>query len=273
MLSAQSRAHLKGVHPDLARVVLAAAAAGARFQVTEGLRDSARQRELYAAGKSQTLRSRHLTGHAVDVVAETAPGRVTYDETAMRELAAAIKSAAARLGIPVEWGGDWTSLHDTPHWQLPRGRYPEYESFAGWRDAAREPLRRDASDDAWATTVAVETPPPIRTGASLAALGLAGWARVASASRTAWALAVILVTAICDLVNAIFSAAAAIQSDAQGVIEPMASLIRSVWSEVPIALRVVSVAGLAYALLRHVDIRAHYAELRAQIAAATKGST
>lgn len=272
MLSAQSRAHLKGVHPDLARVVLAAAAAGARFQVTEGLRDATRQRELYAAGKSQTLRSRHLTGHAVDVVAETAPGRVTYDETAMRELAAAIKSAAARLGIPVEWGGDWTSLHDTPHWQLPRGRYPEYESFAGWRDTAEAP-RRGATDDAWAATVAVETPPPIRTGASLAALGLAGWARVASASRTAWALALVIVKAISDAVDWLLHAAPALHGDVQGVVDPMTSLLGLVKADAPGVLSVVAVLALIIALLRHVDIRAHYGELRAQIAAATKGST
>ncbi|WYX09280.1 M15 family metallopeptidase [Achromobacter xylosoxidans] len=32
------------------------------------------------------------------------------------------QACAAELGTPVEWGGDWRSLKDGPHFQLPRGR-------------------------------------------------------------------------------------------------------------------------------------------------------
>ncbi len=39
------------------------------FGITEGLRSRYRQKQLVATGKSQTMNSRHLTGHAVDVVA------------------------------------------------------------------------------------------------------------------------------------------------------------------------------------------------------------
>lgn len=66
MLSARCLARLKGVHPDLVRVV-ERARESTPFIVTEGLRTSARQRELFNAGATRTLNSRHLTGHAVDL--------------------------------------------------------------------------------------------------------------------------------------------------------------------------------------------------------------
>ena len=39
-------------------------------------------------------------------------------------LAAAMKRAAKELNIPIEWGGDWVSFPDGPHYQLPRKEYP-----------------------------------------------------------------------------------------------------------------------------------------------------
>ena len=66
--TARSEENLRGVHPDLVRVIrLALRYSLVPFSVSEGLRSMARQREMVRAG-SQTLRSRHLTGHAVDVV-------------------------------------------------------------------------------------------------------------------------------------------------------------------------------------------------------------
>lgn len=111
---------LAGVHPDLAAIVRRAAANGPEFRVTCGLRTADEQRRLMAAGKSRTMRSRHLTGHAVDLVA--AGG--SYDEGAMRAINAAMMLAAAELGHPLEWGGNWKSFCDTPHWQLPWAAYP-----------------------------------------------------------------------------------------------------------------------------------------------------
>ena len=69
-LSARSRARLQGVHPALTAVVEAAIArTPVDFMITEGLRTAARQAALVKAGASRTTRSRHLTGHAVDVAA------------------------------------------------------------------------------------------------------------------------------------------------------------------------------------------------------------
>ncbi|PQA78676.1 M15 family metallopeptidase [Rhodoferax sp. TS-BS-61-7] len=132
-LPEKSKARLAGVHPRLVSVVLAAAArSDVKFVVTEGLRSLERQKELQAAGKSQTIRSRHLTGHAVDLAIwedRDADKVVDADEISWKfpqyqQLAQIVKEAAAELGVPIEWGGDWTSFKDGPHFQLPWSAYP-----------------------------------------------------------------------------------------------------------------------------------------------------
>ena len=67
-LGLRSRARLRGVHPDLVRVVTRAIEiTDVDFTVLEGVRSLSRQRQLVAQGASKTMRSRHLTGHAVDL--------------------------------------------------------------------------------------------------------------------------------------------------------------------------------------------------------------
>lgn len=114
---------LRGVHPDLAAVVRLAATR-ADFAVVEGLRSLDRQRQLVAAGASQTLDSRHLTGHAVDL-APVVGGQIRWDWPLYPKLAAVIGQAAVDLDIFVEWGGAWKTFKDGPHFQLPRSNYPD----------------------------------------------------------------------------------------------------------------------------------------------------
>lgn len=122
-LSKRSRDSLQGVHPDLVRVIeRAIQLTEVDFVVIEGLRTPARQAELVKAGASQTQNSRHLTGHAVDLAAWV--GTVRWDWPLYPRIAAAVKQAAKELGVPIEWGGDWTSFKDGPHFQLPRKAYP-----------------------------------------------------------------------------------------------------------------------------------------------------
>lgn len=123
-ISARSLKALDGVHPDLVRVITKADEMGARFVVTEGLRSLQRQRMLVDTGKSRTLKSRHLSGHAVDVVPEIAGG-ISWEPDDFRPLAAKIKEAAAACNVPIEWGGDWKSFIDMPHFQLPTKDYPD----------------------------------------------------------------------------------------------------------------------------------------------------
>jgi peptidoglycan L-alanyl-D-glutamate endopeptidase CwlK len=122
LLTDADRDKLAGVHPDLVRVVRAARAR-TPFRVTEGLRSSQRQAQLLAEGRSRTMNSRHITGHAVDVV-PMVDGRVSWDWVHFHPMAAVFKEEAERLGIPIVWGGDWRSFPDGPHFELSRSVYP-----------------------------------------------------------------------------------------------------------------------------------------------------
>lgn len=77
----------------------------------------ARQKQLVAEGKSRTLKSKHLVGKAIDVVAYV-DGDVTWDMKHYRVVAEAFKKAAKELDIAIQWGGDWESLKDGPHFEL-----------------------------------------------------------------------------------------------------------------------------------------------------------
>lgn len=124
VLGAASIARLKGVHPDLVRVVKRAiTVTDADFTVLEGLRTAARQKQLVSAGASKTMKSRHLTGHAVDLGAIVA-GKVRWDWPLYHKIAAAMKEAAKLERVSIEWGGDWKSFKDGPHFQLPWSKYP-----------------------------------------------------------------------------------------------------------------------------------------------------
>ena len=132
-LPPSSLAKLKGVHPDLVRVVLRCAAdwndAETGFIVTCGLRTLAEQRVLVAKGASKTLRSRHLTGHAVDLAA-TIGGKVRWDWPLYDRLAKAMKTAAKAEKVPLEAGADWVNFRDGPHFQLPWKEYPGIKAGA-----------------------------------------------------------------------------------------------------------------------------------------------
>jgi len=123
-LSALSRKHLTGVHPDLVRVVeRAITLTDTDFRVLEGRRTRARQQQLVTAGASKTLKSRHLTGHAVDLGALVG-GKIRWDWPLYHRISKAMKAAAIELGVAVVWGGDWKSFKDGPHYELERRRYP-----------------------------------------------------------------------------------------------------------------------------------------------------
>lgn len=124
VLGAKSKERLKGVHPDLVRVVeRAIQLTEVDFTVLEGLRTVARQQQLVKSGASKTMRSRHITGHAVDLAA-VIDGEIRWDWPLYAKIAKAVKQAAADVKVPIEWGGDWRTFKDGPHWQLPWKQYP-----------------------------------------------------------------------------------------------------------------------------------------------------
>lgn len=122
-LGSKSLANLAGVHPDLVAVVKRAIKlTPVDFRVQQGLRSKSEQELLVKKGASRTMNSRHLTGHAVDLVALVA-GEVRWDWPLYHQIAKAMKAAAKDLNVPITWGGDW-KFKDGPHFELSWKHYP-----------------------------------------------------------------------------------------------------------------------------------------------------
>jgi peptidoglycan L-alanyl-D-glutamate endopeptidase CwlK len=122
-LSTRSLDRLNGVHPDLVRVVkLAIQLSEIDFVVLEGVRTKERQALLKTIGASQTMNSRHLTGHAVDLGA-LLNKEVRWDWPLYHKIAKAMKQAATDLNVQIVWGGDWRTFKDGPHFELNKKVY------------------------------------------------------------------------------------------------------------------------------------------------------
>lgn len=147
----KSLKELEGVHPDLVAVVTRALELSVQdFSVHDGLRTLEEQKKLVLAGASQTLDSRHLTGHAVDLVPYI-NGKLRWEWEPLYKIADAVRSAAKEAGVPLRWGGAWDiaftessdapddlvadyvsrrraagkkAFIDGPHFELPRADYP-----------------------------------------------------------------------------------------------------------------------------------------------------
>jgi len=117
-LSESSLAKLQGVHPLLVQVVKATIARSPLdFKITEGLRTIERQRELVGQKKSQTLKSRHIIGQAVDICV-LIDGKPNWDFNNYKVVAGVFLQCAKELGVKITWGGSWTTLVDGPHFQI-----------------------------------------------------------------------------------------------------------------------------------------------------------
>lgn len=114
-LSERSLRNLEGVEESLLVVVLRAIQiTKIDFGVIEGLRSEAKQKQLVAAGASQTMRSKHLTGHAVDLMAYL-NGRGCWELAVYDEIAEAMRQAAKEQGVAIRWGAAW-NVPDICQW-------------------------------------------------------------------------------------------------------------------------------------------------------------
>jgi peptidoglycan L-alanyl-D-glutamate endopeptidase CwlK len=148
--SKRSLRNLQGIKPPLVDVAhQALGLSPVDFGIISGVRTREQQARLVKAGASETMDSRHLTGHAVDLAAYI--GRsLRWDFALYVQIAEAWRSASLALGIPISWGaawrrelGDWPSAEaamndyirerrrkklkvflDAGHFELPRSRYP-----------------------------------------------------------------------------------------------------------------------------------------------------
>lgn len=123
--SQRSEGNLNGVNPNLVKVIRRALElTPVDFIVIEGLRTQARQKELVATGKSQTMNSRHLTGNAVDII----PVNTTWNIEEFKPLLKAVKQAGDEQGLKLRFGINWkddpslpieTKFIDAPHIEIP----------------------------------------------------------------------------------------------------------------------------------------------------------
>ena len=115
-LSQRSLDRLEGVEDSLVVVVKRAIElTKVDFGVSEGVRSAERQKELVAKGASKTMKSKHIDGLAVDLVAYIS-GRVSWELNLYDDIADAMAAAAKEHGVTVRWGGAW-HIDDIGTWQ------------------------------------------------------------------------------------------------------------------------------------------------------------
>jgi len=153
-LGSKSKKELEGVHEDLVKVVERAIEITAQdFSVHDGIRTIEDQKALVEKGASKTMASRHITGHAVDLVPYI-NGRLRWEWEPIYVIADAVRTAANELDVPIRWGGCWDqwltesddvpedlvedyvarrraagkrAFIDGPHYELPRSKYSDPE--------------------------------------------------------------------------------------------------------------------------------------------------
>lgn len=178
--SDRSLNNLKGIHPDLRRVIdRALQDSPLDFIVIEGLRTEDRQRELVDSGASWTMDSRHLTGHAVDLLPIGSNG-AEFAWPLYDKLGPAVEAAAEAEEVPITWGGRWKK-RDGPHFELKRDVYPASDWTTG--QPAPKPrtsvsqsktVQASAAQVASGTAGAASSVAMLDGTAQLVALGFAG---------------------------------------------------------------------------------------------------
>ena len=114
-LSQRSLDRMEGVDERLVAVVkYAINATKTDFGVIQGLRTIEMQKALVAKGASQTMKSKHLDGLAVDLMAFVS-GRGSWELNLYDDLADAMKEGAELAGVAVRWGAAW-HIDDIRKW-------------------------------------------------------------------------------------------------------------------------------------------------------------
>jgi len=114
-LSKRSLARLDGVNDDLVKVVnTAIGLSKIDFGVICGLRTIEEQRELVAKGASKTMKSKHIEGNAVDLMAYVG-SRASWELDLYDDIADAMKIAADEHDVQIRWGAAW-HIPDLREW-------------------------------------------------------------------------------------------------------------------------------------------------------------
>ena len=122
--SKRSLERMDGIDPRLIEIAhRALQISNIDFGIPEygGIRTEDEQMRLCAAGKSKCdgviRKSYHQSGKAIDVYAHMGT-HASWDREHLAIVACAMLQAAAALGYPLEWGGNWKSWQDMPHFEL-----------------------------------------------------------------------------------------------------------------------------------------------------------
>jgi len=114
-LSERSLQRLEGVKPEMVDVVKEAIKlTKIDFGVICGMRTEEEQKALVDKGASQTMKSKHLTGDAVDLMAYI-DGRATWELNVYDDIADAMKEASEVVRVPIRWGASW-QIRDLRNW-------------------------------------------------------------------------------------------------------------------------------------------------------------
>jgi len=107
-LSSRSLSKLEGVNENLVEVVKdAISLTKVDFGVTYGLRTLEEQKRLVAEGRSQTMKSKHLEGRAVDLVAYFGSD-ISWELNVYDDICDAMAEAARNQGVAIKWGAAWS---------------------------------------------------------------------------------------------------------------------------------------------------------------------
>lgn len=127
-LSARSQSKLEGVNEPLVRLVnRALEISDADFAVIEGLRSIEKQKENVRNGVSQTMKSKHLTGDAIDILPSSIKPGMKWELHHFKPVLDSFYRASVELGIPLRFGINWksdpslpieTKFIDAPHVEL-----------------------------------------------------------------------------------------------------------------------------------------------------------
>ena len=106
-LSERSMAKLEGVDSRMQDVVKEAITiTKIDFGVICGMRTEDEQRELVAKGASKTMKSKHLDGLAVDLMAYIG-SRASWELNLYDDIADAMAEAARNNNVKIRWGAAW----------------------------------------------------------------------------------------------------------------------------------------------------------------------
>ena len=118
-LSTNSLSKMTGIKDELHTIVCEAIRhSKVDFGVICGRRSEAEQQELVAKGASQTMKSKHLTGDAVDLMAYVqvdGKSRASWELNLYDDIADAMKQAAKNKGVKIRWGAAW-HIDDITEW-------------------------------------------------------------------------------------------------------------------------------------------------------------